>query len=157
MYLMTRRDRIDPADALSREFDRMLGRVFGETEIPNALAPYPVDVREDTDRFYVEAELPGFTTKDVELTLENGVLTINAQRQEETKSKKGEPLHTERRWAHFQRSFSLPTAVKDDSVKAELTNGVLTVTLDKREEVKPRKIQVLGGDGKRGELVEGKK
>ncbi len=155
MYYLTRRERTDPADVLSREFDRMLGRYFGESEIPDALAPYAVDVREDADRFYVEAELPGFTTKDIELTLENGVLTISAHRQEETKNKKGEPLHTERRWTHFQRSFTLPTAVKDDSVKAELTNGVLTITLDKREEVKPRKIQVLGGDGNRAQWVEG--
>src|SRR5450631_1310258 len=88
---------------LSREFDRMINRYFGESEIPAALAPYAVDVHEDADHFYVEAELPGFRQEEVDITLENGVLTVRAERKVEEKSPKGEPLHIERRWTQFLR------------------------------------------------------
>lgn len=149
-----------PFDLISREFDRMLGRYFAEGEVPEALAPYPVDVHEDADHYYVEAELPGFTQDQIDLTLENGVLTIRAERSSPTKgdAAKGgsiqrEPLHLERRWTQFQRSFTLPTQVNEAAVKAELADGVLRVTLDKREEVKPRKIQITAGDTGRHAVV----
>ena len=135
---------------MDREFNRMLNRFWGSAEVPATLAPYAVDVHEDNDHFYVEAELPGFTKDDVDITLEDGVLTIRAQRKEEKKEggEAKQPLHIERRWSRFERSFTLPTVVKEDSVRAGLDNGILTVTLDKREEVKPRKIQISAGDGK---------
>jgi len=139
--------RPDTWNALSREFDRLLNRYYGDSEIPSALAPYAVDVHEDTDHFHVEAELPGFKQDEVDITLENGVLTIRAERKTTDKSAKGEPLHVERRWTQFQRSFTLPTAVNESAVKAELNGGLLSITMDKREEVKPRKIQVTAGNG----------
>ena len=108
------------------------------------LAPYGVDVREDADHLYVEAELPGFRKEDVDVTLENQTLTIQAQRREEKKEegKKGEWLLRERRYNQFLRSFTLPPTVSDQKVDAKLNDGLLTITLDKREETKPRKIQV---------------
>ena len=140
----------DPNDLMNREFDRMLHRLWGTAEVPSTLPPYAVDVHEDADHFYVEAELPGFTKDDVDVTLEEGVLTLRAERKEEKEIKGREPIHIERYWTQFQRSFTLPTAVNANSVKATLDNGMLRITLDKREEVKPRKIQVnVGvGDGK---------
>lgn len=146
----------DPLDTISREFDRVLSRYMGESEMPAALAPYAVDVHEDADHFYVEAELPGFKKEEVEITLESGILMIHAERKEEEKSKKGEPLHVERRWSEFQRSFTLPTAVKEDSVRAELKDGLLEITMDKREEVKPRKIQITAGNVAGGAKLEAK-
>lgn len=140
--MLARQRMIDPLESLSRDFDRMFRSYYGDSEVPSVLAPYAVDVREDDDHYYVDAELPGFNKDQVDITLENGVLTIHAERQEDTQNKKGEPLHTERRWTRFERSFTLPTAVNENAVRAELCNGVLTVTLDKREEVKPRKIQI---------------
>ena len=59
-----------------------------------------------------------------------------------------QPLHIERRWTRFERSFTLPAAVNESSVRAVLNDGMLKITLDKREEVKPRKIQISAGDGK---------
>ena len=108
------------------------------------LAPYAVDVREDADHFYVEAELPGFSKEDVDITLENQMLTIAAERksEKEEKSKKGELLLHERRYNRFLRSFTLPPTVDEQTVNAKLDNGILTITLNKREETKPRKIQV---------------
>src|SRR5204863_8387066 len=89
MALPTRvqRGQYDPTDMAQREFDSMLNRFFGGREANGGgnayLAPYAVDVREDADHIYVEAELPGFRKEDVDITLENNTLTITAERAEE--------------------------------------------------------------------------
>ena len=136
----------DPMELAQREFDTMLNRFFGGRETNGGggayLAPYAVDVREDGDHIYVEAELPGFKKNEVDITLENQTLTIAAQREEKDESKKGEHLLRERRYTRFLRSFTLPPTVDEQSVNAKLTDGVLTITLNKREETKPRKISV---------------
>jgi HSP20 family protein len=136
----------DPTDVVQREFDTLLNRFFGarESNGGSAWAPYAVDVREDADHVYVDAELPGFRKEDVDITLENSTLTIQAQRKEDKKEgeKGGDWLLRERRYSQFLRSFTLPPTVDDQTVQAKLTDGVLTVTLNKREETKPRKVQV---------------
>jgi HSP20 family protein len=139
--LIRRSDVQDPFEVM----DRMLNRWAGVGEVPAQLAPYAVDVHEDADHIYVEAELPGFNKDEVNITLEEGVLTIQAERKTETKQR--DPLHIERRWTQFQRAFTLPTAVNENTVKASMNSGVLTVTLDKREEVKPRKISITAEEG----------
>ena len=131
----------DPVESAQSEFNTMLNRFFGGQQDGGRLAPFGVDVREDADHIYVEAELPGFRKEDVEITLENQTLTISAERKEET-DKKGDLLLHERRYRQFLRSFTLPPTVDEKTVDAKLNEGVLTVTLNKREETKPRKIQV---------------
>jgi HSP20 family protein len=141
----------DPVEAAQRDFDTMLSRWWGGREMTgqqSGLAPYAVDVREDADHIYVDAELPGFKKEDVDITLENQTLTISAERKSETRKRGGEGgnggdllLH-ERRYNRFLRSFTLPPTVNEQNVKASLQDGVLTIVLDKREETKPRKIQV---------------
>ncbi|MHB1157545.1 MAG: Hsp20/alpha crystallin family protein [Phycisphaerales bacterium] len=128
----------DPFDLLHRDFDRLLNRYIGD-DTGLATASYPMDVWEDDDHLYVAAELPGFTRDQVNVTLENGMLSVVAERKpEEHKS-----AHlTERRYARVQRSISLPIAVDENKVDAKLDNGVLTLKLNKREEVKPRRIEV---------------
>ena len=80
----------DPFDAIQREFDGVLGRLLtGRGNEGNRLAPYAVDVREDADKLYVEAELPGFRKEDVQITVENQVLTIAAERQTVTPAPTG--------------------------------------------------------------------
>jgi len=137
----------DPFEMMTREMERLLNARMPLDEISQNFAPYAVDVHEDNDHFYIDAELPGFRKEDIDLTLENGILTIRAQRQETTEQQKpkGQPLHRERRWTQFQRTFSLPTAVDENRVEAKLEGGVLEITLNKREEVKPRKIQITVG------------
>lgn len=137
----------DPFEAMQREFDSALGRLFtgrgGHPSNGGGLAPYGVDVREDADHIYVEAELPGFKKEDVDITLENQTLTISAERKENNQQKEqGEWLLNERRYSRFLRSFTLPPTVDEQTVNAKLNDGVLTVTLNKREETKPRKITV---------------
>src|SRR5688500_10955106 len=136
----------DPIENMQREFDTVLGRLIGgrEGDGETRFAPYGVDIREDGDHFYVEAELPGFKKDEVDITLENQTLTISAERRESRNQEgnKGEHLLRERRYTRFLRSFTLPPTVDEQSVNAKLTDGVLTVTLNKREETKPRKISV---------------
>jgi len=133
----------DPFENLHREFDRMLGRLVPAGEADGGEGPavsYPVNIDEDADNVYVEAEMPGFTKGDVDVTLENGVLTITGERKAE--EPKGERHLHERRYTRLQRSFTLPQTVDESNVDAKLENGVLKLTLQKREESKPRKIQV---------------
>jgi HSP20 family protein len=137
MGLPTRvsRQQADPFEGAQREFEHMLGRWFnaGPSDGGERLAPYGVDVREDADHIYVEAELPGFKKEDVDVTLENQTLTISG---------KGDWLLRERSYSRFLRSFTLPPTVDEQSVNAKLNEGILTITLNKREETKPRKISV---------------
>ena len=136
---------VDPLDMIGREFDTALNRFFqgGDGGQRQYMAPYGVDICEDADHLYVEADLPGFKKDDVEITLENHTLTISAEhREEQADQKKGDWLLNERRYARFLRSFTLPPTVDDQKVDAKLLDGVLKVTLNKREETKPRKIQV---------------
>jgi len=140
-------------DLLQHEFDHAINRLFygGGSEV-GSFAPYAVDVREDADHVYVEAELPGFKKDDVQITLKNSTLTISAERHESREAPKngahlGEEDRTqwllnERRYSRFLRSFTLPPTVDERSVEAKLNEGVLTITLKKREETKPRKISV---------------
>ena len=150
MALPTRvhRGQSDPFDQVQREFDGLMNRFLGgrEGESGMSLAPYAVDVREDADHLYVEAELPGFRKEDVDITLENQTLTISAERHSDTTqgdpNKKGDLLLHERRYNRFLRSFTLPPTVDEQACQAKLNDGVLTITLNKREETKPRKISV---------------
>lgn len=141
----------DPYESAQREFDTMLNRFFGNRESDGGsyLAPYGVDVREDQDHFYVEAELPGFRKEDVDVTLENQTLTITAERkftneknEKDQKKQQGDYLLRERRYTRFQRSFTLPPTVDEQTVNAKLNDGILTIVLNKREETKPRKISI---------------
>jgi len=152
MALPTRVNRgfVDPLDLIGREFDGVLNRFFaGAGDATNGgsranwMAPYGVDIREDQDHLYVEADLPGFKKDEVDITLENQTLTISAEhRPEATEETKGDWLLNERRYARFLRSFTLPPTVDESKVDAKLADGVLRVILNKREETKPRKIQV---------------
>jgi HSP20 family protein len=152
MALPTRVSRaltIDPLDLVSREFGSAMGRLFNVRDAmeSGAMAPYAVDVREDGDHIYVEAELPGFRKDEIDLTLENQTLTITAERKEEKQqqgngAEGGEYLLKERRHTRFSRSFTLPPTVDEGKVDAKLADGILRITLNKREETKPRKINV---------------
>jgi HSP20 family protein len=138
---------VDPLDMIGREFDTALNRFFqgggGGDGGRQYMAPYGVDIREDADHLYVEADIPGFKKEEVDITFENQMLTISAEhREEQSDQKKGDWLLNERRYARFQRSFTLPPSVDGQKIDAKLQDGVLKVTLNKREETKPRKIQV---------------
>lgn len=141
----SRRAYENPFDLLDREFGRLIGRVRQDAEDNGgggAWASYPIDIREDSEHVYVDAELPGFSKDQVDVTLENGVLSIRAQRDQQP-TQEGQVQHVqERRFTRVQRSFTVPKTVDENQVDAKLEDGVLHLTLNKREEVKPRRITV---------------
>ena len=105
-----------------------------------------VDIFENKENLVLEAELPGMTRDDFELSFENNTLTLKGERKFEKKDESDNYHRVERAYGSFTRSFTLPNTVTVDGVKAEFNNGILHVALPKREETKARKIEVLGGD-----------
>ncbi|MGE0545756.1 MAG: Hsp20/alpha crystallin family protein [Kofleriaceae bacterium] len=100
------------------------------------------EVKETTDAFVVRADLPGVAESDLDIAVHNNVLTISGSRQaEERKDDEGYALY-ERQFGSFSRSFSLPDVADGERIEAKLENGVLTLTIGKRAEAKPRKIAV---------------
>ncbi|OQY27345.1 MAG: heat-shock protein [Candidatus Cloacimonetes bacterium 4572_55] len=99
-----------------------------------------VDIDETDDAFLVKAELPGVKKNDVNVNIENGVLTIRGEKKTETEDKKRHRV--ECAYGSFVRSFSLPQAIKAEKVEAEYKNGILNLTIPKSEEAKPKQIEV---------------
>lgn len=125
---------------LLRDMDRALNGRFN-LDSDDLTAKYPVDIHEDADGLTVTAEMPGFTKDQVNIEIDKGVLTISAQR-ESRKQTEGKTHLNERRFTRVHRQFTLPTTVDATNVDAKLDHGVLTLRLLKKEEVKPRKIEV---------------
>jgi HSP20 family protein len=117
-------------------------RDFGFTAPNNTWMP-PVDIFQTGEHELVlKAELPDMSKEDIEINIENFVLTINGEKKVSSEVKEEQYHHVERRYGTFSRSFSLPTTVDPSRVSAEYKNGVLTVRLPLREEAKPRSIKV---------------
>lgn len=109
-------------------------------------AGFPIDLTENADNFIVKAALPGMDPNDLEVTVQDNVLTIQGEMKGE-EEKKDERYHVrERRWGTFARSIALPSSVDAGRVQAEYENGILCLTLPKTEEAKPRRIQIKGGE-----------
>lgn len=132
-----------------RELDRVLDR-FMAGDAPTAATVWSpvVDVRESPDEIQVVAELPGLTPEDVDVSIENNVLTISGEKKHEIEEGKEDGAYhlIERRYGRFERSFTLPRTVDADAISARFENGVLTVTLPKAEAAKPRRVQVEAGE-----------
>jgi HSP20 family protein len=101
-----------------------------------------LEVYEDKDNFVVNAELPGLKREDIEVSLQDGALVISGERKAEEKRKEGEIHRQERFYGKFQRALTLPAPIAVDQVKAQYKDGILTITLPKAEEAKPKKIDV---------------
>lgn len=120
-----------------RYFDD-LNRLSGETQ-NTALA---LDVHETEDAYVVSADVPGVAADDIDIKLHDNVLTISAETSYENEEERGHAILQERRYGSFSRSLRFPVNVNNDSVEADYNNGVLTITVPKAEEVKPRRITV---------------
>lgn len=101
-----------------------------------------LDVHEDKDSFSIRAELPGMKREDIEVTLQDGALAISGERKEEKVGEETTVHRQERYYGKFTRVLTLPAAVSGDKVKAQYKDGILTVTLPKAEEAKPKAITV---------------
>jgi len=137
-YLTTR-------EPLFRLIDNFFGgeaAANGGEEIANRTWVPPVDIQETEDAFRLFAELPGLTKEDIQITLENNVLRLSGERKLEKDVKKDNYQRIERVYGSFARSFSLPHQVNSEGVTASFENGVLTVSVPKAEQSKPRKISI---------------
>jgi len=153
---ITRRAHVlNPFTLLQKDLDQLLegsgspdsgseksGKNAATCDAGKPTASYPVDIHEAADHYVIDAELPGFTREQVNLTAENGWLTIDAER---TQSEQAEGVKThlnERRWNRVSRTFRLPEEADDQAIEAKLVDGVLSITLKKKASVKARKITV---------------
>lgn len=101
-----------------------------------------VDIKEEAERFLVRADLPGVEPKDIEVSLENGVLAINGKRESEVKDEKDGYRRVERVYGEFHRQFTLPESADPEKVSAKCEKGVLEITIGKTEARKPKRISV---------------
>jgi HSP20 family protein len=131
----------DLRDEIDRLFEVPLSELTRASQLLSGWTP-ALDVYEDKDNVYVRAELPGMKREDIDLSLHNGSLSISGERKSEGKYKDAEVYRSERFFGRFQRTVTLPTLVAADKVKAQYQDGILTVTLPKAEEAKPKHIDV---------------
>lgn len=109
-------------------------------------APY-VDIYETENELVLKADLPEVTEKDIDIHVENNMLTIRGERKFEQKVKEENYLRVERAYGAFSRSFSLPNTVNTEAITAEYKNGVLTVVMPKRAESKPKQVKITTPNG----------
>ncbi len=131
-------------DRMNQLFDRIAsrsGRLTDEGSISAAWTP-AVDIRETKDNLVLAFELPGIDPKNVQVSVENNILSISGERSFE-QAVEGETYHrVERAYGSFERTFRLPPSFRGEDIVATAGNGVLTLTVPKREEAKPRSIKV---------------
>jgi HSP20 family protein len=113
-----------------------------------------VDVLERDGNYLIKAELPGMKASDVDIRVEGNVLTVSGERKYEHKEEKEGYQRFERRYGSFCRSFTLPENAKAEAIEADLSEGVLTLTIPKKEMAEPRKIEVRGASGRELPKVE---
>jgi len=127
-------------DQVNRLFNESF-RTHGEESALTTWAP-AVDIYETPNELVVKADLPDVSEKDIDIRVENNLLTIRGERKVEKSVSEENFLRVERTYGAFSRSFSLPNTVNSEAIGADYKNGVLTVTLPKREESKPRQVKV---------------
>jgi HSP20 family protein len=101
-----------------------------------------IDVHDSKDNIVIRADLPGLKKDDIEISIQDGTLVMRGEKKEESERKEKGAVRTERFYGSFHRAVALPVAVDEDKVKANFKNGVLELTLPKKEEAKPRQIKI---------------
>jgi len=130
-----------------RDIDQMLARTGetstnGDSTIATSAWVPAVDIKEETQQFVIEADIPGVEPKEIDIAMENGVLTLKGERQSVHKDEGKNYKRVERTHGTFYRRFSLPDTADAEKVTASGKNGVLQITIPKRELAQPRKITV---------------
>ena len=143
------RDLTSIQDEINQMFERVFGRrgagAGGEGAFGRATWAPAVDISERKDAYVVTAEVPGVKPEDLDVTLEDGLLTIQGERHAEEETSDRQYHRVERRYGGFRRSITLPSQVKTDAIEASYSDGVLQVTVPKADEAKPKKITVRPG------------
>ncbi len=144
--LVRRTNRVVPWSVLG-DFDEFFDGVFRGRGMPEAVAGQAirpaVDVRETDNEYQVKVDLPGIKKDDMDIVIQDGVLTINAETQEKSQDvESGRLIRQERRYGKYIRSLRLGADVNEDLVRAEYRDGILSLCIPKAEEVKPKRVQV---------------
>ena len=152
MVSIVRRDPLRTLNTLQEQFNRLFEDPFfrsaGNDSALTAWSP-AVDIYETEQELVLRADLPDISEKDLDVRVENNMLTIHGERKFEKNISEDNYLRMERSYGSFSRSFSLPNTVNTDQIKADYRNGVLTVSLPKREESKPKQVKVsVSSNGK---------
>lgn len=129
-------------DEMNRLFSGTFSRSGNQDESLRGVWSPSVDIVENKDQILLEAELPGIKPEDVNISIENNILTLHGERKFEKKDEKDNFHRIERSYGSFTRSFTLPPTISSENAQAEFENGVLRLTLAKREETKPRRIEI---------------
>jgi len=129
-------------EPFARLFESFLNEAAQGEEVSNRNWVPPVDIQETEEGYRLQAELPGLTREDIDITLENNVLRLSGERKFERDVKKESFHRVERTYGTFSRAFSLPQQVNAEGVRAGFENGVLTILVPKAEQAKPRKISI---------------
>ncbi len=152
MNTITRWDQSRGLTTLQDQVNRLFEDNFTRDRSAHAdLATWapPVDIYETENELVLKADLPGLQDKDIDVRVENNMLTIRGERKFEKDVNEDNYLRVERTYGSFTRSFSLPNTVSSESVRAEYRNGVLTLHMAKLEESKPKQIKIsVSGNGK---------
>ncbi len=152
MNTITRWDQSRGLTTLQDQVNRLFEDNFTRDRSAHAdLATWapPVDIYETENELVLTADLPGLQDKDIDVRVENNMLTIRGERKFKNDANQDNYLRVERAYGPFTRSFSLPNTVSSESVRAEYGDGVLTLHLAKREESKPKQIKIsVSGNGK---------
>lgn len=149
------RDLRNLQDEMTRLFTGSRPGLLGQEAMAHGAWAPNVDIYEDKDRLFLEAELPGMKRDDFEISVENNVLTLSGERKFEKKTEGDNYHRVERSYGSFTRSFTLPQTVTADGATADFVDGVLRVSLPKREETKARKIEISStGAGSETKTIE---
>ncbi len=125
------------------DMDRIFNTFFEDLPAQGVAGP-KVDVKEEENRYVLEAELPGITEKDVDVKVEDNLLTISSAKKDEKSEENGRFLIRERHSSSFSRSFVLPKDVDAEKINGTFADGVLSLILEKKPEAKPREIKIKG-------------
>lgn len=141
------REMMSLREAMDSLFENALvGPTAGGSQEQTGGWAMPLDVVENEDAFVIKASVPGINPEDLDVTVNGDVLTIRGEMKQEEEKKGDRYVMRERRKGMFSRSVALGAPVKADAVQADYANGVLTLTIPKSEEVKPKKIQIKAGE-----------
>jgi HSP20 family protein len=147
MRILTRWEPSRGVTTLQDQVNRLFNQAFAKSDEEASLTAWApaVDIYETENELVVKADLPDVNPQDLDIRVEGNILTIRGERKFENKVNEENYLRVERAYGSFSRSFSLANSVKSDAIKANYQNGVLTLSIPKREEAKPKQIKVNVG------------
>src|ERR1700737_4195338 len=149
-HMRTTLERFEPyrgATTLQEQINRLFNESFGRTAQEASITTWapPVDIYETEQELVVKADLRDVDPKDLDIRVENNILTIRGERKFEKNVSQDNYLRVERSYGSFARSFTLASTVNSEAIKADYQNGVLTLSIPKKEEAKPKQIKVNVG------------